>query len=60
MDNDTVLQAICELLDLDFEDVKALVEQNPVVDLNTASEALANKPVEPDVPPEGDEGGVDE
>lgn len=60
LDNDTVLQAICELLDLNFEDVKALVEQNPVVDLNTASEALANKPVESDIPPEGDEGGVDE
>lgn len=60
LDNDTVLQAICELLDLDFEDVKALVEQNPVVDLNTASEALANKPVEPDVPPESAEGGVNE
>jgi len=45
LDNDTVLQAICELLDLDFDDVKSLVEQNPTVDLNGASEALANAPV---------------
>lgn len=46
LDNDTVLQAICELFELDFEDVKALVEQNPVVDLNSASEALVDVPVD--------------
>ena len=50
LDNDTVLQAICDLFDFDFEDVKAKVEQNPVVDLNSASETLANEPVD-------DEGG---
>ena len=59
LDNDTVLQAICELFELDFEDVKALVEQNPVVDLNSASEILANAPVEePEKPPDDSaEGG---
>ena len=59
LDNDTVLQAICELFELDFEDVKASVEQNPVVDLNSASEALANAPVEePEKPPDDSaEGG---
>lgn len=46
LDNDTVLQAICELFEFDFEDVKALVEQNPVVDLNSASEALVDVPVD--------------
>ena len=46
LDNDTVLSTICDLLELDFEDVKALVEQNPVVDLNSASETLANLPVD--------------
>lgn len=50
LDNDTVLQAICDLFDFDFEDVKAKVEQNPVVDLNSASETLANEQVD-------DEGG---
>lgn len=45
LDNDTVLRSICELFELDFEDVKSAVEQNPVVDLNSASEALANQPV---------------
>lgn len=59
LDNDTVLQAICELFELDFEDVKSSVEQNPVVDLNSASEALANAPVEePEKPPDDSaEGG---
>ena len=42
LDNDTVLNAICELFELEFEEVKASVEQNPVVDLNGASEALMN------------------
>lgn len=57
LDNETVLQAICELFDLDYEDVKSAVEQNPVVDLNTASESLANQPVEDDVGAEGGDGG---
>lgn len=54
LDNDTVLNAICELFELDFEDVKASVEQNPTVDLNTASEALV------DVPIDDSGGGVNE
>lgn len=58
LDNDTVLQAICELFDLEFDDVKASVEQNAVVDLNSASETLVNTPVEDDVIDKG--GGVNE
>jgi len=54
LDNDTVLQAICELFEFDFEEVKATVEQNPVVDLNSASEALV------DVPIDDSGGGVNE
>ena len=51
LDNDTVLQAICELFELDLEDVQSNIEQNPVADLNSASEALANAPVdEPEKP----------
>ena len=46
LDNDTVLHAICELFELDFEDVKSKIEQNPVVDLNGASEALLNAPID--------------
>lgn len=57
LDNETVLQAICELFDLDCEDVKSAVEQNPVVDLNTASESLANQPIEDGVGAEGGDGG---
>ena len=57
LDNETVLQAICELFDLDYEDVKSAVEQNPVVDLNTASESLANQPIEDGVGAEGGDGG---
>lgn len=60
LDNDTVLQAICELFELDFEDVKASVEQNPVADLNSASEALANATVvEPEKPPDAEGGDVE-
>ena len=45
LDNDTVLQSICDLFEMDYEDVKSLVEKNPTVDLNSASETLANVPV---------------
>lgn len=57
LDNDTVLQAICELFELDIEEVQSNIEQNPVVDLNSASEALVNARVnEPEKPPDA-EGG---
>lgn len=45
LDNDTVLQTICELFELDFEDVKAAMPE-PGTDLNAASEALVNAPVD--------------
>ncbi len=57
LDNDTVLQAICELFELDFDDVKASVEQNPVVDLNSASETLAGVTV--DKPPDAEGGDAE-
>lgn len=56
LDNDTVLQAICDLFEFDFDDVKSAVEQNPVVDLNAASEALASQQTE-ESPPQQPEGG---
>lgn len=56
LDDDTVLQAICELFELDFDDVKKLVEQNPPVDLNSASEKLANAPIEEPEKPPGESG----
>lgn len=56
LDNDSVLQEICKLLELDFEDTKSRLEQNPVVDLNSASEALANAPLEnPTIISKGDD-----
>lgn len=52
LDNDTVLAAICELFEINLDDVKSNLEQNPIVDLNGASEVLANLPVdEPERPP---------
>lgn len=44
LDTDTVLQAICELFELDFDNVKAAMPE-PETDLNAASEALVNAPV---------------
>lgn len=41
LDSETVLQAICELFELDFDDVKAALPE-PGTDLNAASEALAS------------------
>lgn len=42
LDSDTVLKAICEVLDIDYEDVKELVSNNPEIDLNNASNTLVN------------------
>lgn len=55
LDDDTVLQAICDLFEFDFEEIKEKVEENPNFDLNSASELLANAPVVID-----SGGGVDE
>lgn len=49
LDEDTTLEAICDLLELDANEVKARVEKNPASDLNEASEMLANLPVDGDV-----------
>jgi SPP1 family phage portal protein len=42
LDNETVLRAICDLFELDYDEVSERVEKNPAGDLNAASEALAN------------------
>lgn len=42
LDSDTVLKAICEVLDIDYEDVKELVSNSPEIDLNNASNTLVN------------------
>lgn len=46
LDDDTVLQAICDLFEFDFEKIKEKVEENPNFDLNSASEALVNIPID--------------
>lgn len=45
LDPETTLRAICDLLDLDYDDIKAALP-SPGTDLNAASEALANVPLE--------------
>lgn len=53
LDEETVLKAICEILEIDFEEVKDKVPKQPATDLNAASEKLAGV-----VPQEGgDDGG---
>ena len=41
IDDESILRLICEVIDLDFDDIKARIEKNSVADLNAASEALA-------------------
>lgn len=56
LDQETVLKAICDLLELDFDEVKSKLPSKEEIDLNKASEALLAKPIE-----EGAGGGdVDE
>jgi hypothetical protein len=45
-DSDTILKAICELFELNYEEVKLKAPVKTEVDLNQASEQLANVPVE--------------
>lgn len=45
-DDETILKALCEVLDVNFEEVKGKIQQNPQVDLNDASEKLLNMPVD--------------
>ncbi len=53
LDNETVLKAICEILEIDYEEVKDKIPKQPATDLNAASEKLAGV-----VPQEGgDDGG---
>lgn len=42
LDSDTILKAICELFELDYEEVKLKVPANSEADLNQASELLVN------------------
>lgn len=46
LDNDTVLKALCELFELDYEEVKLKASINPEADLNKASEKLANSTID--------------
>lgn len=45
-DNDTILKALCEFLELDYEKVKDNLPDEPKVDINQASTALAGELVE--------------
>lgn len=42
LDDETVLREICALFELDYDDIAERVEKNPAVNLNAASEVLAN------------------
>ena len=50
IDNETLLQLICEQLDIDYDDVKGkLPQEEPMLDPAAAQNALVNAPTEPDV-----------
>lgn len=42
LDGDTVLEALCEFLELDYEEIKDKIPKEPQTDLNTASNALSD------------------
>lgn len=42
LDGDTVLETLCEFLELDYEEVKDKIPKDPQTDLNAASNALSN------------------
>ena len=42
LDDETVLRAVCDLFELDYDEVRDAVEKNPKTDLNKASEVLAS------------------
>ena len=46
LDDDTVLKCLCDILELDYEEVKEKVEQQEIknVDFNSLSEQLMNDP----------------
>lgn len=45
LDNDTILSAICDLFEFEYDDIKSKIEKNPIVDLNSASEELINSSI---------------
>jgi hypothetical protein len=50
IDNETLLQLICEQLDIDYDDIKSkLPKETPVLDPVSAMKSLENAPTEPDV-----------
>lgn len=53
-DDETLLKALCDILEFDYEEIKEKLPTSPQIDLNAASETLANA----DVDDEG--GGADE
>lgn len=52
-DDETLMKALCDILEIDYEEIKDKLPKNPL-DLNAASEALANEPTE------GEGGGEDD
>lgn len=46
LDDDTILKAICEVLELDYEEIKDKIPKEPKTDLNEASNALTEDPEE--------------
>ena len=45
IDSDTILKLLCDLLDVDYEEVKDRLPDE-TIDINKASEMLANQPIE--------------
>lgn len=44
LDNETIIIAICEVLELDYEEIKDRLPKEPQTDLNAASNALIEEP----------------
>ena len=52
-DNETIVKKLCEIHDIDYEEIKdKLPKEMPVIDPAAAQNALANAPTEPDVMPD--------
>lgn len=49
LDNNTILKELCEFLEIDYEEVKDNLSNEPNVDINAASTALAEAEIEDDI-----------
>lgn len=49
LDNDTILRELCDFLELDYDEVKGNISEEPSIDIDQASTALAEATVDGDV-----------